>query len=131
MKYLLLPQTKRCISCIVGRLQERREARKLEGKAGKKPAPKAASKGENEIRGEKQALLPSAGPGVVAPGVPAGSKPQLIDDRKLPHPDAAPPGGVHLASRLPPGQLSVLLQVRVSRKNGCMAPPALNVLLQV
>lgn len=106
-------------------MQERREARKLEAKAGKKPTPKAASKGAAESRTEKQPLLPSAGPGIVAPRVLASSKAQLVDDRKLPHPDAPPPGGEHLVSRLPPGQLSVLLQVRVrmAASTNCIASP--------
>jgi hypothetical protein len=90
-------------------MKERKAARKLEARVAKKTFLKASTVTDDQ--NEKQALLPSAGPGIIAPGAPASSKPQLIDDRKLPHPNSAPPGGVPLITRLPPGQLSMLLQV--------------------
>jgi hypothetical protein len=86
-------------------VQEVKSHRNIEGRRGaasKPPKPPKAAQ-------QHQDVLPGAAPvATVAAGKQGGT---LVEDSKLPYPTDPPPGGVTLASDLPPEQLSMLLQV--------------------
>lgn len=83
--------------------QKTKQAKEVKGKAVATAAGKAAKDGEGHAAGAEGAVDEHGGD---------LKTPRIVEDSKLPNATQSPPPGEVITSRLPPEQLSLLLQVR-------------------